>query len=278
MKMRNVMMAGWASMAMLACAEHDVGPHPETEDKGVVARTVALPTDMVVTGVAVEPVTGRRVVLDANRGLYAIDERGSAELIWSVDAIPADVELASALTDVVAMGPGHFALTAINDGYLLELETGRFFQHFCYLPDAMPEENIQPEIQITQAVAYDPATERLYAQPQSFMDPQNLTAPVESLFSSYDLATGTDLSWASFADPNFSAGGMVVERTGVMLMGAGSELFRYTLETGALEPVANLSEHGITHIQGLSIDRASGHLVVVSDGHLVELRRHVLAH
>jgi hypothetical protein len=38
------------------------------------------------------------------------------------------------LTDVVALDADRFALTAENDGFLLNVRTGGFESYFCYLP------------------------------------------------------------------------------------------------------------------------------------------------
>lgn len=274
--MQREMILGSVVLAMLGCAELETEP-TQLDDAAVVSSVdlgALLGPNALVTGVAVEPVTGRRLVLDATRNaVVELAPKGAVNTLWTLSDTPG-VDVASAFTDMVAIEPGLLALTAIHDGYLLELESRQLRQHFCYEPGFMPGNFAQPEVQMTLAVAYDGAAELLYAQPRSYMDPNDLTDPVESLFSSYDLATGTDLTWTGMPDPSFTAGGMVIERSGVMLMGVGSTLQRYTIDSAELTVVTDLSDFGIEDIAGLAIDHAA-HTLLVLDGtslRLVELR------
>ena len=109
--------------------------------------------------------TGKTCVLDDAAGLYRVAPDGTAALVRALAALPTpDVPVRPPFTDVVALGDGRFALTAIGDGYLLDLGADTMRQYFCYEPGGFPED----EEQRTTAVTYDPVAARLYAQPRTF--------------------------------------------------------------------------------------------------------------
>src|SRR5262252_9828389 len=101
----------------------DVVPSSESET----SLRGLLPEDAVLVGVALAP-DGKRYVLDRRSGLYELGE-SSATPVWttlgsgdSTWAIATGLGLLPiVLTDVVALDNERFAITAENDGFLLDL-------------------------------------------------------------------------------------------------------------------------------------------------------------
>jgi hypothetical protein len=184
-------------------------------------------------------------VLDETRGLYELTE-GGAVLRFDGQAARAADGSALQFTDVVAMGDQRFAITAVNEGFLLNLSTGSFWRYFCYLPPlAGPPAGVDvstlslsQQLQLqgvgvsqrTDSVGYDPASGRLYAQPQTFADGAE-TAVGAELFI-FSAAGGEPETWESITDPTFNAGGMVLSESGRPLLGRGSQLFVQNADTG----------------------------------------------
>src|SRR5687767_2158393 len=116
-------------------------------------------------GVTVEPDGDRLFVLDSNAGLFAIDALGAATLVVGMDAMPdPGVEVRRPYTDLVALGGNRFALTAIGDGFLLDIAANTQQLYFCYEPGFEPDENTQR----TDSVTYDAGRDLIIAQPQTF--------------------------------------------------------------------------------------------------------------
>lgn len=240
-----------------ACAD----PSPEPVARRVDLRAAAGLAAPQVAGVAVEP-DGARLVLDADAGLYRVTPDGTATLVRSLAALPTpDVPVRPPFTDLVALGDGRFALTAIGDGYLLDLGADTMRQYFCYEPGGFPED----EEQRTTAVAYDPAIDRLYAQPRTF---DATGALVRSELATYAGDTGADLAWRSLPD-DLDAGGMIVDG-GDLVLGAGSRLYRYDVDAYTLTATDDLARFGVERVAGLGLDVAAQRLIVV-DGARAEL-------
>src|SRR5690242_8788546 len=110
---------GTGIVAVIAgCAE----PSPATQIS-VVARvdlTAALGSDSVhPVGVAVAP-GGDRFVFDETLGLYRLGSSGATAVV-PMSSLPApDKPIQLPITDITAVAPGLFALTAIGDGFLLD--------------------------------------------------------------------------------------------------------------------------------------------------------------
>lgn len=228
-------------------------------------RTAFAAADASPVGVAIDA-DGARLVLDEQAGLYRIAPDGQATLVRSLAALPdPGVPIRPPFTDVVALGEGRFALTAIGDGFLLDLPADTMRQYFCYEPGGFPEEQEQR----TSAIAYDATAGRLYAQPRTFDGDGNF---LRTEVASYDSATGADLTWRALQG-EFSAGGMVALGGDALLLGAGRELHRYDGTTFVLSPIENLGRFGVTSIDGLAIDPIAHTLVVVdrSADELIEI-------
>ncbi|MBK9036518.1 MAG: hypothetical protein IPL61_35600 [Myxococcales bacterium] len=241
-------------LTVIATACSEPAP-PEPVVARVDLRAALATADASPVGVAIDA-AGARLVLDEQAGLWRVDAAGHATLVRALGALPdPGVPIRPPYTDLVALGDARFALTAIGDGFLLDLSADTMQQYFCYEPGGFPDD----EEQRTAAVAYDPAAGRLYAQPRTFDVDGNL---LRTELASYDSATGVDLSWRALPG-QFDAGGMVALGGDALLLGAGDQLHRYDFATFTLTPVDDLGRFGVTAIDGLAIDPVAHTLVVV---------------
>lgn len=229
---------------------------PQVEVQRVALRDALGVDDLSPVGVTVEPGTGRRLVLDAQRGIFALDaQSGAATLVWGLEQLAdTTTEVGSEFTDMVAIEEGVFALTAVSDGFLLDLNNDTLRQHFCYEPGFFDESFEEPALQITQAVAFDPQSQQIIAQPQTILS-QNFEDPAESLLATYDRVTGQDLQWFNMPRPDYIAGGMISDIDGSLLLGVGARLDRYVMGDGNTPSAQwDLSELGVKDIQGMAMD------------------------
>jgi hypothetical protein len=228
--------------------------------------------DVDVVGVTVAE-DGRRYVLDARAGLYQLGAEGAALLISAeMLAAAADVKVMSRFTDVALTGEGRFLLTARDDGYVYDPDTGRVTQLFCYLPD--PEDETDPEsmpgeptvfatTQMTHSLAYSPKYARIMAQPQSFDTVGEDATPIASHVALFSIATGEDVDWLQIADASFVAGGMALDSNDRLLLGTGNRIYGFVGEQQPLELLLELE--GVAEISGMSID-VDGETLLVVDG------------
>lgn len=238
---------------------------PQAEVQRVALRDALGVDDLTPVGVTIEPGTGRRLVLDAQRGIYALDaQSGEATLVWGLEQLAnTQAEVGSEFTDMVAIDEGVFALTAISDGFLLDLNHDTLRQHFCYEPDFFDEPFEEPALQITQAVAFDPQSQQIIAQPQTILS-QNFEDPAESLLATYDRVTGQDLQWFNMPRPDYIAGGMISDIDGSLLLGVGARLDRYVMGDGNTPSAQwDLSELGVNDIQGMAMDTDAQTLLIL---------------
>lgn len=216
--------------------------------------------DLEAVGVTVDAETGQVFVLEAWKGIYELLPDGTATLVAAADALPTpDVPLQSEFTDIAVLGDGVFALTAAADGYLLDLNEDTLHQHFCYEPGWEEE----PLYQVTHSLDYDPTTDILYAQPQTFSDVDG--SLVSAQVGQWAAQDGFDLAWHALQDANFVAGGLAADGEGSLILGRGSELHRFSLVDASFEPLGDLSSYGITDIQGLAWDRTERELLVIDE-------------
>jgi hypothetical protein len=137
-------------------------------------------------------------------------------------------------------------------------------QRVCYEPGGVPTNLTQR----TDAIAYDPALDRIYAQPRTF-EGETLDS---AQLAGYERATGALVEWLE-VHRDIAVGGMaVVPGTGLVL-GQGDRLDRYDLGANRAERIDDLDRFGVSSIQGLAVDAAAGTLVVVdgADDELVEI-------
>lgn len=227
------------------------------------ARTNLLPLlggpDVVPVGVAIAP-DGKRFVLDEQRGLYRLDGDHATSIVSMSSMYPSDVPLELPVTDIVALGPDLFAVTALNDGFLLDTQAQTLTQHFCYLPG---DDGSTPRVisQRTDALAYDAAAGRLWAQPRTFDAVGELQL---SQVAQYDRTTGQDLQWYVMAR-DIHATAAVVMPDGVLVLGQGPHLLAFDPATDRPARLDDLSRYGVRSIDGLAFDALSG-VLVVADG------------
>jgi hypothetical protein len=231
----------------LGCAPNRI---PDAEPLADIDLAAALGVDdPQPVGITVTP-HGERVVLDASLGLYAVDLQGNTSLVRAAADYPApNIPLRSAFTDVVALSSTRFALVALGDGYILDLEAETLTQHFCYEPGWDP--SMESE-QSTLGLAFDPELGNLYAQPQtiSTIDGSVLSSEI----GRFDAESGADLAWTAL-DSSILAGGIAAEGGNSLLLGEGAVVARVDAEVGGdPEPVLSLEASGVSEIAGLSID------------------------
>jgi hypothetical protein len=226
----------------------------------------AFADDAALVGVTADPSTGELFVLDASRGLYRFQIGEAPELVYDVRDAPL---LPSAFTDVAALGDGQFALTVVNDGFLLDLASGTLSQHFCDFPDRPPEEpalSVSEQYaregvavrQHTEAVAFSKEHGLLYAQPQTIDEQTN--AVLGSELAAFDAFTGEDLTWVSLPDSGLQAGGMVALGENVLL-GFPEQLWLVGNETSVM--VASNADLGISRVDGMTL--SSRNTLIVLD-------------
>jgi hypothetical protein len=157
-------------------------------------------------------------------------------------------------TDLVAVGNHQFAVTAIGDGYILDTQAMTLTQRFCYLPGEDGTGTPLAIEQRTDALTFDSATNKLWAQPVT----RDLAGTfIRSELASYDRDSGVDLTWTTL-DNGTAATAMIV-LDGVMVFGQGSRLQRQDSELS----VDDLERFGIRSIDGIALDPITGALVVV---------------
>lgn len=265
--------------AVLDPGELGGGP-PRVVPKSLSTRDLSslLPTGAKLVGVSRAADTGALYVLDEELGIFLIED-GAAEHVFDAQDLEAltsvtgtAVQPASPFTDFAALGNNRFALTAKNEGFLLDLRIHRFDLHFCYLPpidDPGSSNSISVGLtldgiahhQLTTALAYNPSQNLLYAQPQSIDDETGEVYGSE--VGLFDATTGDPVRWLDLGDPSFLAGGAAAaEGSDILYLAAGTTL--YTFDPGAgLTPRGDLSELGAGEISGLAWDRAKLELVAV---------------
>jgi hypothetical protein len=195
---------------------------------------------------------GRLYVLDRSYGLFEVSG-GLAQPVFTMAELPTRFGLPSTLsfTDIAALDSNRFAITAENDGYLLDLNADALASYFCYLPtepDPSSGTGVEPVVsvslellgqgiparQLTESVAFSPETQLLYAQPRTFrMDTGAIAGSELLIFSA--LGGGNPERAQRIVDPNFVAGGMIADRGVRLILGTGNQL--WSLEPGS-QPAA----------------------------------------
>jgi hypothetical protein len=228
--------------------------------------------DVDVVGVTVAPDTGKRYLLDADRGLFELDGAGIKEIAGLGAMIPSDSSVESAFTDVAALGRDRFAMTALNDGFLLDLDAGTFEQYFCYVPGEIIDEYPEPIVQMTYSLTYDFEAQLMYAQPRTYEGDTDGKV-LRSQIGQFSTQGGEGFGWSEIEDLDFEAGGMTAIGQGQVLLGEGSKLHRYDMRSAAFTDRIDLGDYGIDRIDGMSWDANSGRVLIV-DGNtdrLVEI-------
>lgn len=214
-------------------------------------------SDLDLAGVAVEADSGRRFVLDATLGIYELSTGGAATPVVPMAAMPdPGVEVRLPFTDIASLGDSRLALTAIGDGFILDLAADTLQLHFCYEPgftEPWPEEMEQR----TDAVTFDPSAGQIIAQPRTFeVESGDVTA---SQIGYYDRESGVDLQWYD-VPIGIQAGGMAVAGDLGLVLSNGDRLLRFD---GALADFDRLERFGVRSIDGLAYDPATDSLLVI---------------
>ncbi len=242
--------------AMLTgCAEDDVRPEPPLRRLDL--RVAMQPTgDINPVGLAIAP-DGKRYIFEETAGLYRLDGDVAVAVV-PMSAMPdpgPTAPLKLPFTDLVAIGPNTFAMTAIGDGYILDTSAMTLVQRFCYLPDETPRSLTQR----TDGIAYDAAAGKLYAQPVTY-DAAGVFQYAQ--VAGYELASGNDVEWYT-AGTDVAATAMLVMPDVGLVLGQGSRLTRFERHLGESILLDDLERFGVRSIDGLAIDPVAGTLVVV---------------
>jgi len=243
------------ALVLVACSE-SVEPTPDD----VVSR-VDLGAEGDLVGVAVEPDSGRRLALVSDT-LFVLGDGGYEAL----DVQPP----ANGFTDVVAVGDGVVALSAVSDGFLFDTVTGTLTQHFCYEP-GFQDEWVE-DFQITFALGYDIDRDLLIAQPRTAMfDAPDV--PVASFVATYDGGTGETREFYELPQASYRAGGMVAPGADEVWLGVDARLDAYGAGEERPSRFARLDRAGVSSIEGLAIDDVASTLLVAdAGGEVVEIR------
>lgn len=283
MKRFVTVLAAGAALSLMACSGDDALPITpvalelsETTvvgEEAVLGRIPLVAGVDVVMGVTVEPDTGRRLVLVGGTAVHELRADG-------VDPVPLWQGSSSAgnFLDLVAVGGGEIAMTATSDGFLVNLDDGTLRQHFCYLPGWQEEGGGDP-IQVATALAYDPQSDLIFAQPRT-IENGGWGEISESLISVHDGPTGVDEHWWSVDDIEFLAQGMVVLERGRdvdsprLLLGVDATLFVFDADQRVVSARYDLAEQlNVGAITGMAMDRNTDSLLVLDGGnrHVLEL-------
>lgn len=247
--------------------------------RGVIALA-QLPAQAELTGVAIDPMTAQLYVLASRHGIYRV-EASSASLVFDLqqaDVLGPDglsTTSPEELTDLVAVareeGLG-FVVTAENDGFMVWPGEHRLWSYFCYLPEFVGPVPDEPQvltasqelraqgvdvIERTEAIAVDPNSGDIYAQPRTLrLEDRAVMSSELFLFDS----AGGDAPYAAlrFDDLDFVAGGMAAHSDFTLLVGQDEHLFVST-EFGRLRWANSLD----ATITGLALNERSGELVVL---------------
>lgn len=236
-----------ATVLFAACASpSDPLPVPTEPPTRIDLRAATNLGDLLPVGITVDP-AGRRFLFDERLGIFGLGDDGRVTPITSMAALTEikspTVELP--YTDLVALAPDVFALTAIGDGFLLDTAAGTLTQHFCYVPDGTPAWLWQR----TDALAYDAVSDRIWAQPQTY-DTEGVLQG--TALASYDRASGGLWDWLPLDEPLF-AGAMVVLPGQRLVVAEGAQLKEF-VRGEPITPILDLASSGITQISGLALD------------------------
>jgi hypothetical protein len=184
-------LAGLLSLVLGACtdAPADDPPGPKSQPVRIDLRAATGIADLKPVGVTVD-LSDNRYFLDEQLGIFRFDADGRASGTMGMDELTAIKTPVVQLpyTDLVYLEDGHFALTAVNDGFLLNSVARTLTQFFCYVPDGTPSWLWQR----TDALAYDSIGNRIYAQPRTY-DTEGVLQSTE--MAAYDRQTGVLTDW-----------------------------------------------------------------------------------
>jgi hypothetical protein len=277
------------TLLSLACAQGERtrdqplpsgGPDPSTPPppleafgSGTVDLSPWFPGDSQLVGVAVGA-RGERYILDQKTGLLRLGADGTGELVLDTGNLERRYGLSPGLvwTDVVGYGEDRFLITAENDGFLLDLWAGTFNSYFCYFPatdvgSLEPPMSISQELdrqgipvaQRTNSVAFNRDTGDIFAQPQTLRLDRASDGVAGSELFVFSSTGGQPVLVQPLSDLGFSAGGMVADRSRLIL-GFGNAL--YQIAGDVPEVVFQLEDDVVVTGLALTDDRS----LLVLDG------------
>jgi hypothetical protein len=246
---------------LFACGSDPGGPDLVTVTAERSLRDALGASDVDVVGVTIAPDTNKRYVLDAERGLFELGAEGATAIAGLDRMIPDERLPESAFTDVAALGDDRFAMTALNDGFLLDLDENTFQRYFCYVPGIIEDEYQEPIVQMTLSLTYDFETQLMYAQPQTFERDMNGDV-LRSQIGKFSTQGGEGFGWLEL-DTDFVAGGLTAMGEEQLMLGRDSKLYRYDLRTAAFIDEVELEGYGIDSIEAMARDPSSGRLLIV---------------
>ncbi len=247
------------ALLLLGCTSADSPTPQETKVVDVDLRAAIGASDVDVVGLTISPDTQKRYALDSERGIFELGADGSLTLVLALEDFPsADESIQSEFTDIAAMGNNRFALTALNEGYMLDLNTNTLLRHFCYLPDDLEDTGVY---QMTHSVTFDAESGQIYAQPQTFSEIDN--SLVASSIGRFAEGNGAEQQWFALPESSFVAGALSVNPEGNLLLGNGSNLNVFDLSSQTMGQSLSLRSFGIRDIKGMAIDAAADELLIV---------------
>jgi len=252
------------ALFLLACTGGDIPeptpePKPDDSPKVVDLRSQIGAADVEVVGVTISPDTKKRYLLDSSRGIFELSEEGTAYLLIALEDFPdADELIQSEFTDIAAMGANRFALTALNEGYMLDLTANTLVRHFCYLPDVLQESGVY---QMTHSVTFDARSGYIFAQPQTFSEQDD--SVIASSIGRFAESNGEEQQWFALTDSDYIAGALSTTPDGHLALGNGNTLSLFNLDTNKLGSPISLVNYGVTDIVGMTIDAANEKILIV---------------
>jgi hypothetical protein len=229
-------------------------PAPDVVTRTSVAALLGT-DDCAPVGLTITPDTDQLVLLDARQGVYVLDSERHFQRVISRVQLHQQVTADSEFSDIAGIGSNQFAITATNDGFLLDLDDGSLRQHFCYVPGSI----INPTqiVQHTDSVAFDPLTGRILAQPVTYSNlsavPGNALA-INSEVGTFPITGGEGTDWHAIGEVTFLAGAITVDQNGVLWLARGDELFHYNLGTDSLTLVQSLARFNVSEVSGMVFD------------------------
>jgi len=254
----------------------------EPEESGAAAFEVTsvtpldgLPASDTLVGVAIDPSGTTRFVLTEEAGLYEMSE-GSATLVFDSNHLPImDFLPELPFTDVVALSNKRFALTAKNEGYLLDTQDHSLTRFFCYLPSPSPDDTVEQSIsetltaegvavyQITLAVTHNADLGLLFAHPLTVNSHDGFVYGAE--VGAFSDLTGEPMRWSLVPSGKLAtagATGMIADSSGIVTLARGVDLYSYD---GASVPsrLDSLDRYGVGEIAGLAAVPGTDHILVL---------------
>jgi DNA-binding beta-propeller fold protein YncE len=243
-------------MLLVGCAV-DPPARPEEPIHRLDLRLAMKVNDANAIGLAIAS-DGTRFVFDEYLGLLRIDGNLTTSIVSMAQMPTPDKPIRLPVTDLVALAPNLFAMTALGDGFLLDTAAMTLTQHFCYVPDG--GDGFPSSItQRTDAIAYDAVADKLYAQPLTFDAAGELQY---AQVARYNRTTGVDEIWNDAPVGTAATGSVFVPDIGLVL-GQGAQLSKYDFTTREVIALEDLTRFGVLSIDGLAIDPVTNTLVVV---------------